>query len=196
MMTLQKSKWLNLGIFFFFSSVTDFLNVFPLPSIRYDSNASASESDSGEDGDDSDDTKKKKKEKKEKTVKVVKEKKERKPRKEVREHLGQEEKHERKKMSSINPLTLPSLFHASRGRGGRRRSARPRGRWAPTCCGSTPAERESSLRTPASPSQRSPRRPERCGGRWAKRTRRWGRILRKGGGGREEFSSPPLFSNP
>nr|XP_033948789.1 FACT complex subunit SSRP1a isoform X3 [Pseudochaenichthys georgianus] len=45
---------------------------------EYDSNASASESDS-EDGDDSEDTKKKKKEK---TVKVVKEKKERKPRKE------------------------------------------------------------------------------------------------------------------
>ncbi|KAI4819246.1 hypothetical protein KUCAC02_004502 [Chaenocephalus aceratus] len=45
---------------------------------EYDSNASASESDS-EDGNDSEDTKKKKKEK---TVKVVKEKKERKPRKE------------------------------------------------------------------------------------------------------------------
>lgn len=51
------------------------------PSIRYDSNASAS--DSSEEGDESEDESAKKK--KAKKVKVVKEKKERKPRKEVRE---------------------------------------------------------------------------------------------------------------
>lgn len=51
-----------------------------LPSIRFDSNASAS--DSSEDGDDSEDESAKKK--KTKKAKVVKEKKERKPRKEVR----------------------------------------------------------------------------------------------------------------
>lgn len=61
----------------------------------------------------------------------------------------------------------------------RRRSrkipAAPRGQWAPTCCGWTPAVSESSRRTPASPSLRSPRRPERCGDNWAKTRRRWGR---------------------
>lgn len=53
----------------------------PHPPIRYDSNASAS--DSSDDGDDSEDDSAKKK-KKAKKAKVVKEKKERKPRKEVR----------------------------------------------------------------------------------------------------------------
>lgn len=54
------------------------------PSIRYDSNASAS--DSSDDGDESEDEGAKKK--KAKKVKVVKEKKERKPRKEVRSRGG------------------------------------------------------------------------------------------------------------
>lgn len=61
------------------------MSVSPPPSIRYDSNASAS--DSSDEGDESEDEGAKKK--KAKKAKVVKEKKERKPRKEVREQLGQ-----------------------------------------------------------------------------------------------------------
>lgn len=50
-----------------------------------------------------------------------------------------------------------------------------KGQWVPTCCGWTLVGSELSLRTPASPLQRSPRRPERCGDSWAKTRRRWGR---------------------
>lgn len=157
-------------------------------SVRYDSNASAS--DSSDDGDASDNDGSKKP--KVKKPKVVKEKKERKRRKEVREPSGQRkrEKYRFKQRFFFFPALelqtdaefellkdLKSLpfFNLSR----RSREKDPRGRWAPTCCGWMPAASASSLRTPASPSQRFPRRPERCGDNWAKTTRRWGRRMRR-----------------
>ena len=66
-----------------------------------------------------------------------------------------------------------------------------RGQWVPTCFGWTPVESESRRRTPASPSPRSLKRPERCGDSWAKTRRRWEAKQRSLGGG--EFALVSLL---
>lgn len=136
-----------------------------LLSIRYDSNASAS--DSSDEGDDSEGESAKKK--KAKTIKVVKEKKERKPRKEVREQK-QTKKCPSLRLYSINMAFLLWLCLSRRSR---RTLVAPKGRWVPTCFGWTPVGSASRRITPESPSQRYPRKPERCGDSWTKTRRRW-----------------------
>lgn len=89
MKRLQKSTWPSLNVVGRYDSLLTLLHYntnttgVSSSSIRYDSNASAS--DSSEGGEESEDESAKKK--KAKKAKVVKEKKERKPRKEVREGL-------------------------------------------------------------------------------------------------------------
>ena len=193
--TLQKSKWLfyqYCGQFIWLSfpyyqvcflapwilsSSWTFLDLFVLLWIRYDSNASAS--DSSEDGDDSgDEGAKKKKEKKEK---VVKEKKERKPRREVRGQRAwnREGPHYITQIQRLYNFTswFPSSLQFIRK--SRKTPADPRGRWVPTWFGWTPVVNESSQRIQESPSPRFQRRPERCGDNCKKRIKRWGWMARR-----------------